>query len=164
MRDYKFDCNTYDKYSKNTYSKGFDNINIKNVDLLTSFEVIEHFEDPAEEFMKIFNLKPKIILITTSLYKNQNQEWEYLELDTGQHIFFYSKKAILELSKKNDYEVFFLESGFILMTSNNFKFNKSKIFFIKKILVREKFFYILRFLRIFLSSNGFEKDYKKLKN
>ena len=55
MRDYKFDCNTYDKYSKNTYSKGFDNINIKNVDLLTSFEVIEHFEDPAEEFIKIFD-------------------------------------------------------------------------------------------------------------
>ena len=100
MRDYKFDCNTYDKYSKNTYSKGFDDINIKNVDLLTSFEVIEHFENPAEEFMKIFNFKPKIILLTTSLYKNQSQNWEYLEQDTGQHIFFYSKKAILELSKK----------------------------------------------------------------
>ena len=114
--------------------------------------------------MKIFDFKPKIILLTTSLYKNQSQNWEYLEQDTGQHIFFYSKKAILELSKKNNYEVFFLESGFILMTSNDFKFNKSKIFFIKKILVREKFFYILRFLRIFLSSNGFEKDYKKLKN
>ena len=43
--------------------QGFDDINIKNVDLLTSFEVIEHFENPAEEFMKIFDLKPKIILI-----------------------------------------------------------------------------------------------------
>ena len=86
-----------------------------------------------------------------------------MELDTGQHIFFYSKKALQDLSKKYNYKIYFLESGFILMTSDQFNCNKLKIFLLKKILVREKFFYILRFFRIFLNPKGYEKDYLNLK-
>ena len=43
--------------------------------------------------------------------------------------FFYSKKALQDLSKKYNYKIYFLESGFILMTSDQFNCNKLKIFY-----------------------------------
>ena len=87
MRDYYLNCFSYDKFSKNIYSKEFLNRNFTTPDLLTSYEAAEHFSQPMEEFKKIFALKPKIFLMTTAIYKNQGQNWDYLEADTGQHIF-----------------------------------------------------------------------------
>ena len=163
LRDYYINCFTNDKYSKNLYAKTFSNPDFKNPDLLTCFESVEHFENPKEEFDKMFKINPKMLLITTSLYKKQDQNWDYFEFQTGQHIFFLSKEAFKILGKKYNYQVFFLESGFILMTSNNFQCSKIKLFLLKNTLIREKFFQILRIIKIFLKAKGYEKDYKKTK-
>ena len=59
---------------------------------------------------------------------------------------------------------FFLESGFTLLVSKNFKCKKILLYFLKKIIVREKMFYFLRFIRIFINSKGYLKDYDYIKN
>ena len=164
MRDHFINCFSQDKYSKNVYTRDFTKPNFENTDLLTSFEVVEHFSNPAKEFDDLFKLNPKMILLTTVIYNNQNQKWNYLELDTGQHIFFYSKKALRLISEKYDYDVFFLESGFTLMISRKFEYKKILLFFLKKIIVREKMFYFLRFIRIFINSKGYLKDYDYIRN
>lgn len=164
MRDYYVNCFTSDKYSKNIYSINFTVPNFKNPDLITCFEAVEHFEKPKDEFGKIFELNPKMILLTTSLYKKQGQNWDYFEFQSGQHIFFFSKEALEMIGKKYNYQVIFLESGFILMTSNNFHCNKIILFLLKKIFIREKFFQFLRIVKIFFKAKGYEKDYKYTKN
>ena len=164
MRDHFINCFSQDKYSKNVYTRDFTKPNFENTDLLTSFEVVEHFSNPAKEFDDLFKLNPKMILLTTVIYNNQNQKWNYLELDTGQHIFFYSKKALRLISEKYDYDVFFLESGFTLMISRKFEYKKILLFFLKKIIVREKMFYFLRFIKIFFDSKGYNRDYDYIKN
>ena len=164
MRDYYLNCFSYDKFSKNIYSKEFLNQNFTTPDLLTSYEAVEHFAQPMEEFKKIFSLKPKIFLMTTAIYKNQNQNWDYLEADTGQHIFFYSKKSLEFIAKKFNYKIIFLECGFILMLSKETKFNNLLIYLLKKILIRQKMLSVLKFILIFFKSDGYEKDYKSIKN
>ena len=164
MRDYHFNCFSYDKFSKNIYSKEFLNQNFITPDLLTSYEAAEHFSQPMDEFKKIFALKPKIFLMTTGIYQNHDQNWDYLEADTGQHIFFYSKESLEFIAKRFNYNITFLESGFILMISNEKKINNLLVYLLKKILIRQKMFYLLKFILIFFKSDGYETDYSSLRN
>lgn len=163
MRDYYFNCFSYDKFSKNTYSKGFVEKNFLTPDLVTSFEAVEHFSKPSEEFLKIFNLKPKMFLLTTGIYQDQDKNWNYLEEDSGQHIFFYSKETLEFIAKKYNYNIIFLESGFVLMILASTKINKLMVYLLKKIVVRQKMFGLLKFVLIFFKSNGYEKDYNNIK-
>ena len=66
------------------------------------------------------------------------------------NISFFSKEALQMIGKKYNYKVIFLQSGFILMTYNNFQCNKIKLFFLKNFLIREKIFQLLRIIKIFL--------------
>ena len=163
LRDYHINCFSSDKYSKNLYSKNFSKPNFDKPDLLTSFEAVEHFENPRDEFDQIFKLNPKMLLLTTSIYKRQEKNWEYFEFKTGQHIFFFSKEALQMIGKKYNYKVIFLQSGFILMTYNNFQCNKIKLFFLKNFLIREKIFQLLRIIKIFFKAKGYENDYKHIR-
>ena len=164
MRDHFINCFSQDKFAKNIYAQHFEKPKFDNPDLLTSFEVIEHFSHPSKEFNNMLKLNPKMVLLTTTIYKDQDKTWNYLELNTGQHIFFYSKKSLELISEKYNYNVLFLESGFTLLVSKNFKCKKILLYFLKKIIVREKMFYFLRFIRIFINSKGYLKDYDYIRN
>ena len=50
------------------------------------------------------------------------------------------------------------------MTSKKIKYNNLLLNFFKKILIREKMFFLLRFIKIFFKSKGYEKDYNNIKN
>ena len=163
MRDYYFNCFSYDKFSKNIYSRVFVKENFNTPDLVTSFEAVEHFSHPAEEFSQIFKSKPRMLLLATGIYENHDHNWDYLEADTGQHIFFYSKKSMEFIAKKYNYNITFLESGFILMIFNQTKVNRLILYLLKNILIREKMFYLLKFILIFFKSDGYKKDYNSIK-
>ena len=164
MRDYYFNCFSYDRFSKNIYSKGFIKQNFDTPDLVTSFEAVEHFSQPITEFKKIFMLKPKMLLLTTGIYQNHDQNWDYLEADSGQHIFFYSKKSMEFIAKQFNYNITFLEYGFILMVSKKVKVKGSLLYLLKKFLIKQKMFYILKFIIIFFKSDGYKKDYNHIHN
>ncbi len=107
MRDKGFNFYRYDKYAQNIYALYFDISNLPKEDhkfeLVTSFEVLEHFEDPLQEFEEMFSLS-KSVLCSTFLYSPSVaadlQNWWYLGEMHGQHISFYTEKAIKIIAER----------------------------------------------------------------
>ena len=163
MRDHNLNCFNYDKYSESVYSQNFTKPDFQTPDLLTSFEAIEHFSDPGEEFEKIFKKKPSLIIFTTKIYENQSKNWDYFEFQTGQHVFFYTRNAFKYLANKYNYELVFLELGYILFYSNKYTKRKLLFYVLKKFLIRKKCIFFLDLFKIFFKNSGYEKDYKLLK-
>lgn len=104
LRDIGFDCWTYDKFSKPSYAQGFTVELDKSFELITSFEVFEHFVNPALEVADLFS-RARAILISTELYRGQGTDWWYLSPESGQHIFFYSERAIRLIAERAMYDV-----------------------------------------------------------
>jgi len=113
MRDKGFNFYRYDKYAANVYSIGFDFSDVQDriarFELLTSIEVIEHFEDPLEEIPKMFSLSDDI-LFTTFLNDNltisELKDWWYLGEYNGQHISFYSVKCLEMIAHNYGYNFY----------------------------------------------------------
>lgn len=98
MRDNGFDFYRDDKFCENIFAKGFDlcGINIDHFEMLTAFEVLEHFVCPGEEIRKILDLSTNIFF-TTQLVPSKTpnpSEWWYYLLDSGQHIGFFREKTL----------------------------------------------------------------------
>lgn len=104
MRDQGYDFYRQDIYCENLFTKYFDITDIKNTkfDVVTAFEVFEHFADPLPEIEKLFaysdNFIISTILIPGSIQELEN--WWYLSVETGQHVAFYSSKTMQYLAKK----------------------------------------------------------------
>lgn len=126
MRDLKFNYFWQDKYTQNLFAKDFEGKS-STYDFISGIEVAEHAEDPVVFFEEL-SKKSKRIFITTTLHDNvENLEgWEYLGLEHGQHISFYSKKSLNKIAEK---------LGLTLVTRNNFHFfvpqNEKKTTFIR---------------------------------
>lgn len=103
LRDHGINCFSEDKYAKPTYAQGFTEKNFDIPDLTIAFEVIEHFTNPREEIDILFKGRPKIVLISTDLYKKQGNDWWYLSPESGQHVFFYTEKSLRFIAKKYGY-------------------------------------------------------------
>lgn len=104
MRDSGFNFYRQDDYCDNIFAKHFDlkDIQIKKFDVVTAFEVLEHFENPIKEIEKIFNFSDSVIF-STEIAPESNIEienWWYIAQETGQHISFYSKKSMEILAEK----------------------------------------------------------------
>lgn len=104
MRDSGFDFYRQDDYCENIFANHFDikNTQIKKFDIVTAFEVLEHFETPLTEIEKIFNFSDSVIF-STEIVPESNQEienWWYIAQETGQHIAFYTKKSMELIAEK----------------------------------------------------------------
>lgn len=111
LRDYGINCYVVDKYALTVYAQGFTQPNFIKPDLITGFEVWEHLIQPGEELEQFFEPKPKILIISTQIYSRQGHGWWYISPETGQHIFFYSKEAIKQVSDKYGYKTV-IRSGY----------------------------------------------------
>jgi glycosyltransferase involved in cell wall biosynthesis len=96
MRDLDFNFFTHDKYSSSEFMQGFkvEKPELLKFEAVTIFEVVEHFAYPKDEFNKIFASNPNYLLLSTELFNDHGKDWHYLIPDSGQHIFFYSSKAL----------------------------------------------------------------------
>jgi 2-polyprenyl-3-methyl-5-hydroxy-6-metoxy-1,4-benzoquinol methylase len=154
LRDYKINCFVKDKYATPTYGQGFTEQNFNIPDLILAFEVMEHYTNPNIELEKIFSYKPKAVLISTLIYTNQNQDWWYLAPESGQHLFFYTKKAIEIIAFKYDYKLI-MSGGYIL-------FVKSANIWLKiasKILMNGRIVRLFKCIIILLPTPGVRDDY-----
>lgn len=108
MRDVGFEFYWNDEYATNLFSKGFglkENNFKKKFSLVTSFETLEHFENPNDEIEKMLKLSDNI-LISTTLFKGHEiprfSEWWYYGQEHGQHISFYTIETLQYLAHKFD--------------------------------------------------------------
>lgn len=104
MRDEGYNFFRQDIYCENIFAKHFDIIDsgLTKFDVVTAFEVFEHFENPIEEIEKIFSYSTNVIFTTELVPDNSSEleNWWYLSTDTGQHIAFYSEKSFQFLADK----------------------------------------------------------------
>ncbi len=114
LRDYGLDCYATDKYAQAKYSTGFTRPPFESPDLLTAFEVFEHFSDPATEYAELFAWRPKVILASTGICDNQPNDWWYFAPAHGQHVFLHSRRAFEWLAQKYNYRLL-LSGGYILL-------------------------------------------------
>jgi hypothetical protein len=128
MRDKGYDFYRLDKYAANIYAAGFDLLDVNEADrkfeLLTSVEVVEHFEDPVCGFSEMFSFTNDL-LCTTLLQETSDQadmiNWYYLAEFSGQHISFYTKKSMTIMAEKFDCNYYTNEFDLHLFTRKKLK-------------------------------------------
>ena len=103
LRDYGVNCFVNDRYASATYARGFTTPSFLRPGILLAFEVFEHFEDPCSDLKALFDTEPHAILASTEIYSGQGPEWWYFAPQTGQHLFFYSEKALHLIAESHDY-------------------------------------------------------------
>lgn len=158
LRDRGYDAYTFDRYIDPVYAPQFTGDAVVPRDLLTAFEVIEHFSDPNSELDAIFRTGHRAILVTTELYSEQSPGWWYLAPREGQHVFFYSEAAIKLIAVRYGYSLEF-GHGYLL-------FSRDPLGWMQRLTVR----WLLRqrFLRIFGAvllarrGSGAQRDYDVL--
>jgi Methyltransferase domain len=104
LRDYGFNCFVKDKFASPTYAMAFCEPDFKRPDMQLAFEVFEHFEAPRAELPAFFSERPQVVLISTNCYTGQGSDWWYLTPETGQHVFFYSPRAIAQIGAAYGYK------------------------------------------------------------
>jgi hypothetical protein len=107
LRDLGFDAYSTDTYTRPTYGAGFEGPLQPGYDVITAFEVWEHLPQPQETLAEIFAQRPALHIATTQLFKGQGTDWWYLMPDSGQHVFFYSPKALRMVAERFGYHVLF---------------------------------------------------------
>ncbi|MFB2881224.1 methyltransferase domain-containing protein [Floridanema aerugineum] len=103
MRDEGFDFYWYDKYCDNIFAKGFiAESEEEKYELVTAFEVFEHFSDPLTEIQNLFQFSRNILFSTELLPENNPKpgEWWYYSLQDGQHIAIYTVKSLAIIAER----------------------------------------------------------------
>lgn len=105
LRDHGLDAVVRDAHARPTYAQGFDKAHFGVPDLVTCFEVMEHFANPAADLEQVFGLGAAAVLASTERWRGQGPDWWYLAPASGQHVFFYSDAAIAGIAARFGYEL-----------------------------------------------------------
>lgn len=138
MRDIGFDFYRQDDYCENIFANYFDltDVKISQFDIVTGFEVLEHFNNPLEEIKKIFSYSETAIF-STELSPELNddiEKWWYITPETGQHIAFYTKKSMQIIAQKFGKNYYCRNGNIHIFTPlelNDFQVKRKKYFGIK---------------------------------
>ena len=144
MRDIGFDFYWYDPHSFNLLARGFE-IKSKNYkyELVTAFEVFEHFDEPIKEIESMIQFSDNILFSTELLPSliPKPEEWWYYCLESGQHISFYSYGTLKFIAQKYNMNLCSNGKNFHLFTKNR-KINNKIFNFLLKFQRFGLFFYI----------------------
>ncbi len=103
LRDHELNAYVADPHATPIYAQGFTRPDFARPQLVTAFEVVEHFAAPERELAQIFDLGADMVLISTLRWNGQGPDWWYLAPATGQHVFFYSDKALALIADRYGY-------------------------------------------------------------
>lgn len=122
MRDKGFDFYHEDKHCDNLFAKHFEINDLKKEDkkfeLITSFELMEHIENPFDELDYIFSMTNSFLFSTELVPSDDIENWWYLGVEHGQHVSFYTKKCVRKIAKK--YDKYYYTNGYLhLITDKN---------------------------------------------
>lgn len=124
LRDYEINCFVKDKYANSTYAQAYVEHDFLTPDLVLGFEVIEHFVNPSSDLGELFKMDAETVLLSTTTYSNEGEDWWYLAPESGQHVFFYSVKALRIIAEGYGYS-FTRSGGFIVFSKNKSSFKQN---------------------------------------
>jgi hypothetical protein len=104
MRDRGFDFRWADKFAANLYARGFEGAPAERQDLVTAFEVFEHFDDVNGEVEGLFGPGHRFVLASTFLHRGHRENWWYYVPEVGQHVAFYSRETMAYLGRRFGYD------------------------------------------------------------
>ena len=104
MRDLGFNFYWDDKFCQNILAQGFEINNSHRYELVTAFEVFEHFINPIEEIENILKFSRNILFSTEILPADNPKpdKWWYYAPHEGQHISIYTLKALSIIAEKHN--------------------------------------------------------------
>jgi hypothetical protein len=103
MRDRGLDFRWADKFATNLYARGFEGNAGAPHDLVTAFEVFEHFDDVAGELERLFRPGHRFVLASTFLHRGHRDGWWYYVPEVGQHVAFYSRRTMAYIGERFGY-------------------------------------------------------------
>ncbi len=101
LRDSGINARWQDKYCQNLVARGFE-AGEEACDLVTAFEVLEHFLDPLAELRRMLD-RASLVLLSTELVREQSSpasDWWYLGSEHGQHIAFFRKRTLTWMAER----------------------------------------------------------------
>jgi hypothetical protein len=161
MRDIGINFKWQDNFSKNLLARGFDYSKKDNpIELITAFEVFEHFVNPLEEIEKMLMISKNILFSTTLIPSDipNPKDWWYYGFNHGQHVSFYSQKTIKFIARK--YGLNYYTNGFSVHLLTENKINS--LFF--KFLISRKSFLLQWFAKLNFKSKTLEDSINVIKN
>lgn len=124
LRDYGLNAYVSDPHASPVYAQGFDRPDFPRPDIVTAFEVFEHFAEPRRELDILFAQEPAAVLTTTLSYNGESSDWWYLIPETGHHVFFYTDAAFRLIGERYGYEV--IRTGAYILYVRNGLLTKMK--------------------------------------
>jgi hypothetical protein len=118
LRDIGIDAWAYELHGVPRLAAGFQTEDLSSCKIMNLCEVVEHFDEPARYMDEIFSADPDVAVIQTVLFDQPDDNWFYLAVEHGQHVFFYSAKALDLIAKKYDRIGIFLFDFFVLFKKN----------------------------------------------
>lgn len=106
MRDRGLDFQMCDEFCDNLFATGFEveADALDTYELITAFEVVEHLVEPVEELGRLFEHSGSV-LIATELVPDPAPalgNWWYYGLEHGQHVSFFTKRALGVVARRFD--------------------------------------------------------------
>jgi hypothetical protein len=160
LRDYGLNCYVADMHASATYALAFTQPDFERPELLLLFEVAEHFAKPRAEFDALFERRPAALLMSTDLYTGQGPDWPYLTAQSGQHVFFYSERALEKLAQVHGYRAFFSAPFVLMVDPRRVPAMKARIL---SVLLRRPLVRMSRVLMAFLPARGVAADFDRLR-
>jgi len=114
MRDRGLNYSHHDPLCENFFALGFEADASATFDLVSAIEVLEHLVNPVAELQAIAAATDRL-LVTTELLPDPAPnltEWWYTTPETGQHITFFTPKALGELAARLGYRAY-IGSSFV---------------------------------------------------
>ncbi|NEO83887.1 MAG: glycosyltransferase [Spirulina sp. SIO3F2] len=109
MRYLNLDFSSYDRYCDNILAPESVVTELTGVyDLITAFEVFEHWVDPIAELSQLFQHSSNLLFSTELLPSNNPKpgEWHYYIPHEGQHIAFYTPKSLQIIAERFGLKVY----------------------------------------------------------
>lgn len=116
MRSIGRDFTSFDAFTKPVFSSysSIDSMESETPQIITAFEVFEHLPEPNKTLNHLLSFQAPLIIFTTWHLDDQSEDWVYYLPDCGQHIFFYSRRAMEEHARSFGYKMLVSQYFFIL--------------------------------------------------
>lgn len=100
LRDVGIDAWGFEPIGQPRIALAYQTDDLRAARLVNLCEVVEHFDRPAESFQHVFSADPALVVVQTVPFTGPDPDWPYLGPEHGQHVFFYSGKAIGHIAQR----------------------------------------------------------------
>lgn len=120
MREIRFQFDWCDRFCDNLFAAEFEGTldPDKPYELITAFELFEHFANPLDDIRQLLKLSPNILFSTELLppHNPKPGQWWYYAPQEGQHVSFYTPKSLQVIATKLGLNVYSNGSSLHLLT------------------------------------------------